>query len=411
MRRALFTIGLLLAACDGGGGNTLVIELRTDYVPGVELATARADVLTGPSGGRFVEHVADVDGDYTNGVRLGEIDGLPDGTVELRVSLVGADGTTFAQRPINVELTSDRGVIVVVTRSCEGILCSDPSLPACVGGRCVDPTCLVGTEPTCGGTECTDASTCPTGASCADPVCRDGVCLLEGDDAACGPGGACNPSTGCVGGADAGVDAGPADAGMCSAPCQVVPAQCGCSGGDICGLDGDGQLECRAPPSPPNGNLESCDGVDDCDAGLVCVNRGGVPMCVPLCLDDSHCPSGRCARDVRDLMGRITGYRACTTPCSPVAGDDTCPSGTRCVLTVYDDIAPPTTAAGCEGPIGTGVEGASCSTYEQCADGFACITDTCRQICNLASPTCPGGLTCTPRSFLVSDVGDFGLCE
>jgi hypothetical protein len=110
----------------------------------------------------------------------------------------------------------------------------------------------------------------------------------------------------------------------------------------------------------------------------------------------------------RELDGTVdTPYRTCSSECDPLGLDRTCPTGLRCMLTVIDG----RTVADCNGPIGAGLDGAACVDSGECAEGHACISGFCRALCDLAAPGCPAGRVCTPRTFLVTDFGSFGLCE
>src|SRR5690606_16803272 len=83
---------------------------------------------------------------------------------------------------------------VTITRSCLGVVCplpdGDPSLTACLGGTCVSPRCLDGTEPECAARAgaCTSPDECAIGSPCATPVCEDSICLAVSDEGACPPG-------------------------------------------------------------------------------------------------------------------------------------------------------------------------------------------------------------------------------
>lgn len=184
----------------------LVVDVRTELVAGVEFDAVRTEVLAGPASGRFAEHTV-ADGDYAAGVRVAELDELARGPVTVRVSLL-RDGATVVQRPVRVELSGPmHGATVILVRDCVGVTCplagGDPVAAACVGGTCQDERCTEETPEFCE-PECTDASECGGGASCARAECAaSGTCFLRADDALCLPDQTCDVVEGCLGGAPA----------------------------------------------------------------------------------------------------------------------------------------------------------------------------------------------------------------
>ncbi|RLB55974.1 MAG: hypothetical protein DRJ42_04615 [Deltaproteobacteria bacterium] len=394
--------------CEASDGPALRVDLRTDYVPGLEFARVRTEIGGGTgASGAFADHDAAATADYLEGVRVGEFEGLDAGDLSLTIQLLRLDGTTLASRLAVVRFSKSAGVTVLLSRSCADVTCpgtGDPATErACVAGSCVDPTCLAGDEETCAPPQCSEAADCAAGSSCMLPVCRGGACLLATDPDSCAAGMVCHPVLGCV--------AAAGDGGMaCEIPCDPVLPQCGCEPADSCALAEDGNPECAPTPTPAPAIGEACEGAASCDTGLVCVSRPG-GLCVQLCRGDADCVEGRCSRVVNSVAGARTQFRSCTMPCSPLVGDTTCPNGTRCVLSTQYDVDPPRVLADCDGPVGIRPEGDPCGDFTHCARGLACIDDVCRLLCDLAAPDCPSGLTCDPRSFLSADVGDFGICE
>lgn len=211
---------------------------------------------------------------------------------------------------------------------------------------------------------------------------------------------------------DAGVSTDVDSGGACSAlPCRVVLPQCGCEAPLACFLDTAGQPACASPPAAPRIVGASCSGAGSCAPGLACVARAGAGVCVQICAADADCFEGLCTRGLDAMSGSPTPYSTCSIPCDPLTAGGVCGAGRRCVLAVFTTASGSRTVADCEGPIGGGADGAACIDYVQCAVGHACISGSCRQLCALASPVCPSGLACNARSYLVSDVGNFGLCE
>lgn len=188
-------LGLSSLGCDGGA--RLLVDLRTDLVPGVEIDEAVTTVTrpAGVSAQRVSLSRAD---DLLAGVRIADLDGVS-GEVELRVA-VHRGGAEVLSRPVRVRVTGRRGVTVTLSRDCRGVTCpdgGDANAAACLGGRCVAPECTedarrpectegCGSDPECGAPE-----------GCVTPRCVDGVCLRERDDGVCAPDEACVPDEGC----------------------------------------------------------------------------------------------------------------------------------------------------------------------------------------------------------------------
>lgn len=184
------------AACGPDGTVDLWIDLRTDFVPGVEFTAVRVELS---EDGRSEEHLAGA-GDYLSGQRVAELQGLSARTTrELAVELVDDGGRVVARRDVLVQHQTDLVVTVVLTRDCRDVSCpSSPtsSATSCLGGECVDPTCVEGDEETCNPGCSVDADCAPM-APCARPVCSSGVCLYGADDS-CGADEYCDPNAGCV---------------------------------------------------------------------------------------------------------------------------------------------------------------------------------------------------------------------
>lgn len=216
----------MIAGCDGQRAS-VVIEARTDAVPGIEFTRARADLVAGSDFGTGVRLSAELDAardqDWVFGQRVASIGDLEPGTYVIRVQLLEPSGGPFLERFLLVRFSTSHAVTVLLTRSCDGVSCLMPGgvegALTCVGGRCVESECGQPGAPACP-SECVLGAECPTGAACADAVCDEGACLLVGRDSRCMAAEYCHPSSGCLplpdGGMDAGVDAGPdpVDAGI-----------------------------------------------------------------------------------------------------------------------------------------------------------------------------------------------------
>jgi len=179
----------------------LVVDLRTDLVPGVEFQRVRTIVETGDDSGTFVDVAAMTGAAFITGQRIAELTELASGPVRIRVEAQTEAGTVVAARPVSITLTESLGVTVVLSRACQGLTCpipdGDPLATACIGAVCGDAACTVENPGACGSPECSVDTDCATGAPCAAPVCTGGVCLLRPDDATCAAEEYCDPDVGC----------------------------------------------------------------------------------------------------------------------------------------------------------------------------------------------------------------------
>jgi hypothetical protein len=196
------------AACDSTGV-TLYVDVRTDFVPGVEVAVIETRV---EDVGVTRESAAVRSDDFVAGRRVAELTELaPSSARRLTVRLLDAGRREIASRTLVVDHRADRNVLVLITRACRDVSCS-PS-ETCVAGSCQPEACAV--EDAMCASECTSASDCAASA-CAAPSCEGGECFYAPMAGACAPGTYCDPSMGCLpdpsadsdGGIDAGVDAG-----------------------------------------------------------------------------------------------------------------------------------------------------------------------------------------------------------
>jgi len=226
MRRWLF-LSIALASCGGEGEANVRIDLRTDYVAGIEFDRAVAIW----DGATYPRTFTPADRDALDH-RLAELVAGRTGH-PLEVRLERPDGSVLARRSVHVNVQSASvGVTVVISRGCGGATCGVDE--SCLGGRCVPPGCVRGDEEVCPPPQCTAAASCTElAAPCVTPTCEFGVCAYRGE---CGSDEYCDPAVGCValtpppdaGGADAGVDAGrdagpPFDAGFDAGPPPCVP--------------------------------------------------------------------------------------------------------------------------------------------------------------------------------------------
>ncbi|MAQ17972.1 MAG: hypothetical protein CMN30_24640 [Sandaracinus sp.] len=184
---------LFLVACGGDGGAVdLSVDLRTDYVPGVEFTGVRVLV-----DGAVAAEALSGSESYVSGLRVAEVAGLdPEPRRAVALELV-AGAAVIARREVVVSHLDDLAVTLVLSRDCGGVVCSEQDGVAdrCLGGRCVDPGCVEGDEEVCEPPQCAVAADCLAAASCAEASCEAGVCLFGGD--ACGETAWCDPDVGC----------------------------------------------------------------------------------------------------------------------------------------------------------------------------------------------------------------------
>lgn len=351
---------LALPACSAGNTRALSVDLRTDYVPGLEFVAVRVDALVDrPDGGSTTaatqDHAALETDAFVTGLRVADLS-LPIGDYHVRARLLAASGAVVAERVSQVHFAGNLAITLVVTRSCRTVVCAAGQ--ACSGGVCVDPMCLAG-----GCTpQCTSDTSCRPVATCATGRCVSGTCFSSVTAGACASTEWCNPDVGCVR-RDAPVpDAGPLpDSGM---PVDAGSGMCAC-GSHNCGDDGCGH------------SCGSCSGTQSCSGGTCTDNP---PDCSGLSCGASH--------------NGVGGPDACGT-----CGSTQMCSGGTCV-----DMPPDCSGLSC-GPSHNGTGGpdacGTCGTGFTCSggacqcggDGAGCVPGSC---CGSFACLGSGGSTCCP---------------
>ncbi|MBX3268659.1 MAG: hypothetical protein KF729_00265 [Sandaracinaceae bacterium] len=260
-----------LAGCDGPSCGLVVVDVRSDFAPGVEVGSIGLSVTPG---GAVRERAVTGTDDLLRGVRVAELEGVEAGTVRVTATLRARGGAALLSRTAQVEHGCASAIVVSITRSCAGVRCPGAGDPAdateCVDRRCVPPRC---DDPTCPGSACVFDADCPsTGAECVAPRCVAGSCYDVPRDERCAADEVCRAELGCVprppddAGApslDAGSgppDAGPPpDAGCECTPgtsdvvpcgtCQSRARSCGstCRWSEGACLDDDGRCSREAP--------------------------------------------------------------------------------------------------------------------------------------------------------------------
>lgn len=326
-------IGLvgLLAGCGPESGARLGVDVSTDAVPGIEFFSVRTEVFEGDQVERGLLAVRTADAtatrstSYGAGQRVASFQELRPGTYTLRVRLLRGDARTpLLSRRVLLQVQEDRVVHVALDRGCLDVECPSSSgasgATECVGGRCVEPSCVPPDPNGCDGLVlCAPGASCAvSAASCAEPTCVDGVCL------ALPVAGACEPDEYCA----------PDPTGGCRTLGEAPEDRCGtiCTGARECEA---GYWNCRL-------------GAPFCDLFL---RRPTGEACSAGVCDGA----GRCVDCPHDAVCNV-GCRAGRVRCSP--------AGAECVL---DGTAAPEGA-----PCGDSlcVEGQPCAATGACARAF-----------------------------------------
>jgi hypothetical protein len=103
---------------------------------------------------------------------------------------------------------------------------------------------------------------------------------------------------------------------------------------------------------------------------------------------------------IDDDKGNHTSYLTCDVPsreCDPVAGTGCPDPALNCYLTGAN-----ATLCDCpNAPAMQGTNNAPCTFYNDCAEGFVCISGVdgqtsphCHFVCNIAAPSCPATTHC-----------------
>ncbi len=283
------TVAYLLVGCEAMA--TIVVQVRTDLVPGTELGAVEVE-LDG--------EVARVDAagvvDWGRGVRILERAGIPTGRYALDVRALDPAGGTVVRRPLRVDAGPGVNVAtVLLTRDCAGVACpdaADAALDACFAGRCVPGGCAAEVPSACGELVCATDADCPapTGADCARGECVAGGCFVELDHAACG-GLRCTERGRC--GEPCVADAVPCEAGLvcdrglCAAGCEAPRVACdgACRDLDVDLLHCGGcAAPCSAPATCALGACVVC-GDARCDGAETCAHCTADCLACPSCGD------------------------------------------------------------------------------------------------------------------------------
>jgi hypothetical protein len=289
-------LGLLLCACTSEE-SSLLVDLKTDLVPGVEFSAVRTVIEGRPAP---VEVAAFMSDDFIAGRRVAEIDDIAAGTHVVVVSAIAADRTVLAERRFQVIVQGRYGLTAVITRDCRSVDC--PVGDTCVGGRCAPVDCVAPDDSSCPEPECGDAPSCPVPASCAEARCIEGTCWYA-PVMACGSGQYCSPEEGCIGVPDPPPDAGPGDAG---GGARLVPLESFTAMAQPGGLEGEIAIDYTLPADVGDAQrlvirrVPGDTAPSDCDAGEVAAT-----------VTDFTSVSARIVDRVADRQYRTHSYRAC----------------------------------------------------------------------------------------------------
>ncbi len=178
-----------------------------------------------------------------------------------------------------------------------------------------------------------------------------------------------------------------------------------CERGEGCYLTGD-EYECV--PAGDGGAGDSCEFVNECQAGYFCVAGPDGNVCGRVCdpADPNSCGDDECAQIGPDASvgvctpggcgpGQIEFQDLCYDVCDPLLQD--CAPGDTCVPVGNDSFA-------CFPVAGAGEQGDACEFVNVCEPGLFCMPGTllpgsqhpsaCTTVCDVSSPSCPGGLDC-----------------
>lgn len=194
-----------------------------------------------------------------------------------------------------------------------------------------------------------------------------------------------------AGGADSGkTDAGPAgDGGACattppSNACGLAP-QCGCAANETCDITNKvtGAVSCTLAGGGPLASL--CTTTSQCAKGFTCAYGACRPYCATVGAACTATPgAGKCT-ELYEPAGLVPNGKVCTIPCdlrnpSPVCGSNTC---------IWDGSV---SSTDCD-KAGTKQLYDPCSTYNECAQGMACVNHPifgpeCERWCRIGQNDC-----------------------
>ena len=417
-------LGVLVAAGLGCGEDptALVVDLRTDYLPGLEFSAAEVRLDDGPALG-----VAAVPGlDFATGRRLAEYDDVSRGAHSVTVTLLTAGGSPIASRRTELEVRETSGLTVIITRDCADVACpsagGDRAATECLGGRCIPPSCHTGDLDACGAADCTMPSDCESDVTCLQGMCVAGACLRVARDNRCAPEEQCDVVEGCVepecvpspeicDGVDDEDCDGMVDEGcVCttgwSQPCGSDVGTC-VSGVETC--DGDGAWgPCEGNTGPQREVCEgavdeSCDGA--VDEGCACTG-GAVRACGT---DVGDCTAGTQTCDASGTWGTCAGATAPATELCDGSRDEDCDGmvdeGCDCVEGEFRPCG--SDVGACE----LGAETCASGAFGPCTGSRDPITERCNGIDDDCDGVVDSTAACTDCDLIYRGTEPYLFCD
>ncbi|MBX3269144.1 MAG: hypothetical protein KF729_02715 [Sandaracinaceae bacterium] len=313
MRLVATAFALWLSACSCEAPRGMIVQLRSNFVPGIEFDEARTEVWSDGQRAPYLDTSRAMRwrDPVERGVQIADAAELAPGTYTVIVTLRRA-GSAVAQRRVRVSYEGTWAVTVLVTRDCANVTCEDGL--TCLAGVCVPQDCLTGSAfDGCPTVVCRQDADCEAPPiDCTDVMCLDGLCHPFPVHDECGDEEWCNPDEGCRVRPDEVRDAGvaPGDAG-------VPRCDEGCDDANPCTDDDCVAGRCVfAHNSEPCDDGRFCNGPDRCGGG----------RCVPG--TTSPCPG---ASVCEETVGACTG---CATdadcPAETVGGWGQCSFGDTC---------------------------------------------------------------------------------